>query len=178
MSAATNTAVPAPATDPSTISPAKAIVRAVAAALGLTTAWGVLAGATEHHFAFASLLVGLALARVLTSTGARRTWFPLLAAALALAVGFLGDVLGVGLDLSRRYDIPAGFLFDHAGELLDNVSAHHSFLDWVFFTLAAVCAAALTASRQQLGADPFTRNLGADRRPADTCPEPSGTRRP
>lgn len=176
MSDATNTV--AASTDPRTVSPTKVIGRAVAAALGLTAAWGVLAGATEHHFAFASLLVGLALARVITSTGARRSWFPPLAAALALAVGLAGDVLGVGLDLNWRYGLPAGYLIDHTGELLDNVSSGHSAMDWLFFTLAAVCAAALTASRQQLGTDPFTPAPRTDRRAADTCPDPSRPPRP
>jgi len=172
MSDATNTAVPA--TDPRAVNPTTAIGRAVAAALGLTAAWGVLAGATERHFAFASLLVGLTLARVLTSTAARRPWFPLLAGALALTVGLGGDVLGVGLDLNWRYGLPGGYLIDHTGELLTNVSSGHSAMDWVFFTLAAVCAAALTASRQQLGLDPFAPAPRTDRRAADTCPDPSG----
>lgn len=157
-------------------SPAKAVGRAAAAAVGLTIAWGVLAGATERHFAFASLLSGLFLARVLTSTPARRAWFPALAAVLAFGVGWCGDVLGVGLDLNWRYGIDAGRVADHFGELFDNVSSSHSFMDWLFFILAAVCAAALTAGRQ--GADPFPRSPRADRRAADTCPDPSASRRP
>lgn len=161
-----------------TASPAKAVGRAAAAAVGLTVAWAVLAGATEHHFAFASLLVGLVLARVLTSTPARRTWFPPLAAVLAFGVGWCGDILGVGLDLNWRYGISAGRLIDHIGELADNVSASHSFMDWLFFILAAVCATALTAGRQATGADPFTTPPRVDRRAADACPDPSAPRRP
>ncbi|NUP48482.1 MAG: hypothetical protein HOW97_14410 [Catenulispora sp.] len=172
---------PRPTGDPTSVgapSPTKAIGRAAAAAVGLTTVWAVLAGATEHHFAFASLIVGLLLARVLTSTSARRAWFPPLAAALAFGVGWCGDVLGVGLDLNWRYEVPLGVVADHFGELFDNVSASHSFMDYLFFVLAAVCAAALTASRQATGADPFTRPPRLDRRAADTCPEPSAPRRP
>jgi hypothetical protein len=157
-------------------SPAKAIARAAAAAVGLTVAWGILAGATEHHFAYASLLVGLVLARVLTSTTARRPWFPVVAAALAFGVGWFGDVLGIGLDLNWRYHLSSGFLLDHVRDLVDNVSASHDFMDWLFFTLAAVCAAALTASRQVTGADPFTLAARGDHRAADTCPDPTGPR--
>jgi len=97
---------------------------------------------------------------------------------LTLAVGFLGDVLGVGLELNWHYGVPAGFLLDHSGELLDNVSSHHSGWDWLFFILAAVCAAGLTAGRQATGADPFTRAPRTDRRAADTGPDPSAPRRP
>lgn len=166
------------AVDPHAASPAIAVARVVAAGVALAIAWGVLAGATEHHFAYASLLVGLALARVLTSTAARRLWFPALAAGLAFGVGFVGDVLGVGLDLNWRYQVPIGRIIDHFGELFDTVSSSHGLADWLFFTLAAVCAAALTASRQRLGRDAFTRPSRPDRRAVDTCPDPSAPRRP
>ena len=167
--------------DPSGVgnaSPAKPVGRAVAVAVGLTVAWAVLAGATEHHFAFASLLVGLLMARVVTSTPARRPWFPPLAAVLAFGVGWCGDILGVGLDLNWRYGISAGRLFDNFGELADNVSCSHGFMDWLFFILAAVCAATLTAGRQATGTDPFTARPRDNRRAADTCPDPSPPRRP
>ncbi|MEY9861422.1 hypothetical protein ABH935_007063 [Catenulispora sp. GAS73] len=170
-----------PATDPTGVrgaSPAKAIGRAAAAAVGLTIAWAVLAGATEHHFAYASLLVGLALARVLTSTPARRAWFPPLAAALAFGVGWCGDVLGVGLDLNWRYDVPLAVVAHRFGELFDNVSGAHSFMDYLFFVLAAVCAAALTAGRQATGADPSARAPRAEQRASDACPDLSATRQP
>jgi len=44
MSAVPNT--PVPTTEQGAVGPAKAIGRALAAALGLTAAWGLLAGAT------------------------------------------------------------------------------------------------------------------------------------
>ncbi|MBS2538387.1 hypothetical protein KGQ20_37120 [Catenulispora sp. NF23] len=50
-----------------------AIVRTLAATVGLTAAWGLVSGATQHHFAYACLLVGLVLARCLTKTPAPRT---------------------------------------------------------------------------------------------------------
>ncbi|NUR27926.1 MAG: hypothetical protein HOV83_19135 [Catenulispora sp.] len=130
----------------------------MAAAAGLTAAWGLLSGLTQYHFAYACLLVGLVLARVLARTPApRQPWLPALAAVLAFAVGFLGDTVAVAVALWAHYDIPAGTIVDHFGELFDNVARSHSAMDWVFFLLAAIAAAGLTAGRQITGADPFTR---------------------
>ncbi|WP_194892101.1 hypothetical protein [Catenulispora pinisilvae] len=47
-----------------------------------------------------------------------------------------------------HYDIPAGVIVDHGGELFRNVAGGHSIMDWVFFMLAAIAAAGLTAGRQ------------------------------
>lgn len=135
-----------------------AIVRTLAATVGLTAAWGLVSGATQHHFAYACLLVGLVLARCLTKTPAPRTaLLPVLAAVLAFAVGFIGDFLAVAVQLWLHYDIPAGVIFDHSGELFSNVAGGHSAMDWIFFLLAAIAAAGLTAGRQLNGTDPFTR---------------------
>lgn len=135
-----------------------AIVRTLAATTGLTAAWGAVSGITQYHFAYACLLVGLVLARCLTTAPAPRTaLLPVLAAVLAFTVGFVGDFVAVAVQLWLHYDIPAGLIFDHSGELFSNVAAGHSFMDWIFFLLAAIAAAGLTASRQVTGADPSTR---------------------
>ncbi|MFL6116489.1 MAG: hypothetical protein ACJ786_34800 [Catenulispora sp.] len=148
-----------------------AIVRTLAATVGLIAAWGLVSGITQYHFAPACLLVGLILARCLTKAPAPRTaLLPVVAAVLAFAVGFVGDFLAVAVQLWVHYDIPAGLIFDHAGELFSNVAGAHSAMDWVFFLLAAVAAAGLTAGRQLSGADPFTRATAtgstADRQPS------------
>ena len=135
-----------------------ALVRTLAATLGLTAAWGLVSGLTQHHFAYACLLVGLVLARCLTKAPApHRALLPVIAAALAFAVGFVGDFLAVAVQLWVHYDIPASVIFDHSGELFSNVADSHSAMDWIFFLLAAIAAGGLTASRQLSGADPFTR---------------------
>jgi hypothetical protein len=138
-----------------------AIARALAAAVGLTVAWGLVSGVTQYHFAYACLLTGLVLARCLTKAPAPRTaLLPVLAAGLAFTVGFVGDFVAVAVQLWAHYDIPVGLIFDHSGELFSNVAGGHSVMDWVFFLLAAIAAAGLTAGRQLTGADPFTRPVG------------------
>lgn len=135
-----------------------AMARTVVATLGLTAAWGLVSGLTQYHFAYACLLVGLVLARCLAKAPAPRTaLLPLLSAALAFTVGFVGDFLAVAVQLWVHYDIPAGVIFDHSGELFSNVAGGHPAMDWIFFLLAAIAAAGLTASRQLSGADPFSR---------------------
>lgn len=142
---------------PTLLAARPATVRTLAATAGLTIAWGAVSGITQYHFAYACLAVGLVLARTLTKTPAPRTvLLPALAAVLAFTVGFVGDFLAIALQLWLHYDIPAGLIFDHAGELFGNVASGHSFMDWMFFVLAAIVAAGLTASRQVTGADPFT----------------------
>ncbi|MFL6109884.1 MAG: hypothetical protein ACJ786_00805 [Catenulispora sp.] len=134
-----------------------AIGRAMTVAAGLTAAWGLLSGLTQYHFAYACLLVGLVLARVLARTPApRQPWLPALAAVLAFAVGFLGDTVAVAVALWTHYDIPAGTIVDHFGELFDNVARSHSAMDWVLFILAAIAAGGLTAGRQHTGLEPNT----------------------
>lgn len=126
-----------------------AIARAVAATIGLTAAWGAVSGITQYHFAYACLAVGFVLARCLTKASTPRTaLLPVVAAVLAFTVGFVGDFLAVAVALWLHYDIPAGLIFDHSGELFSNVAGSHSVMDWVFFLLAAIAAAGLTAGRQ------------------------------
>ncbi|GAA2039376.1 hypothetical protein GCM10009839_46660 [Catenulispora yoronensis] len=126
-----------------------AIVRALAASVGLTAAWGLVSGITQYHFAYACLAVGFVLARTLTKTPAPRTaLLPAIAAVLAFAVGFVGDFAAVVVALWLHYGIPAGVIFDHSGELFSNVAGGHSVTDWVFFLLAAIAAAGMTAGRQ------------------------------
>ena len=148
-----------------------AVIRTVAVTFGLTAAWGLVSGITQYHFAYASLLVGLVLARCLTKAPAPRTaLLPVIAAILAFAIGFVGDFLAVAIQLWIHYGIPAGVIFDHSGELLSNVADGHSAMDWIFFLLAAIAAAGLTANRQLSGADPFTwatpTLTAADREPS------------
>ena len=129
-----------------------AVVRALAASVGLTASWGLVSGITQYHFAYACLAVGFVLAPTLTRAPAPRTaLLPVIAAALAFAVGFVGDFLAVAVALWLHYDIPAGVIVDHSGELFSNVAGGHSVMDWVFFLLAAIAAAGLTAGRQVAG---------------------------
>lgn len=142
---------------PTLLAARPAIVRTLAATVGLTAGWGAVSGLTQYHFAYACLAVGLVLARTLTKNPVPRTaLLPAIAAGLAFTVGFVGDFLAVAVQLWIHYDIPAGLIFDHAGELFGNVADGHSVMDWVFFLLAAIAAAGLTASRQVNGADPFS----------------------
>lgn len=135
------------------------IARALAAAVGLTAAWGVVSGVTQLHFAYACLLVGVVLARVLTKAPASRDpLLPALAAILAFAVGFVGDFVAVDVALWLHFGLPAGLIADHTGEIFRDVAGSHSVMDWVFFLLAAIAAAGLTAGRQFTGADPLTRH--------------------
>jgi hypothetical protein len=121
----------------------------VAASTGLTLAWGLVSGITQYHFAYACLAVGLILSRTLTRTPPPRTaLLPAIAAVLAFAVGFIGDYFAVAVALWLHYDVPAGIIFDHAAELFRNVADGHSIMDWVFFLLAAVATAGLTAGRE------------------------------
>lgn len=139
-----------------------AIVRALAATVGLTAAWGVVSGVTQYHFAYACLPAAALLARPLTKAPASHgPLLPVLAAGLAFAVGFIGDFLAVAVALWLHFDVPAGLIADHAGELFGNVASSHSAMDWVFFLLAAIAAAGLTAGRQLTGAAPFTRQAAA-----------------
>ena len=140
-----------------------AIVRALAATVALTAAWGVLSGATKYHFVYACLLVGVALARVITLGGARQRWLPVLAGALAFSVGFFGDVLAVALVLVWHDGVPAGTVLDNFGDVFRNVASGHSAMDWVFFILAAVIAGGLTAARQATGTDPLAERVRAAR---------------
>jgi hypothetical protein len=112
---------------PTLLAARPAIVRTLAATVGLTLAWGVASGLTQYHFAYACLAVGLLLARTLTKAPAPRTaLLPVIAAVLAFAVGFTGDFVAVAVALWAHYDIPAGVIFDHSGELFSNVASSHS----------------------------------------------------
>lgn len=139
-----------------------AILRTLAATVGLTAAWGLISGVTQHHFAYASLAVGLVLARTLTKSPAPRSaLLPVIAAVLAFGVGFVGDFLAVAVALWLHYDIPAGLILDDSGELFGNVAGAHSAMDWIFMLLAAIAAAGLTAGRQITGSDFLTRTTPA-----------------
>lgn len=138
------------------------IRRALGVAIALTAAWGVVSGVTQYRFTCASLLVAPLLARTLTKAPISRSpLLPVLAAALAFAVGFVGDFLAVALALWLHFDVPAAVIADHAGELLVDVAGSHPAVDWILFVSSAIAAAALTASRQPGGADPFTRRAPA-----------------
>lgn len=143
--------------------PGPAVARALAIAIGLTAAWGLLSGATRYHFVYAAVLVGVVLARVLTGGGAPQRWLPVLAAALAFCVGFFGDVLAVALALVWHDGVPAGTVMDHFGDVFRTVNSGHSAMDWVFFVLAAVVAAGLAATRQITGTDPVAVRMHAAR---------------
>jgi O-antigen ligase len=65
---------------------------ALAATAVLAAGWGLASGLTGRHYTVILPVLGAVLAVALTSTTARRTWFPYLAAALGFAVGYLGDI--------------------------------------------------------------------------------------
>lgn len=154
---------PSTAQQPSSARLGLAVAGALAVTIGLTAAWGVLSGATQYHFVYAAVLVGVVPARVLTGGGARQRWLPFLAGVLAFSVGFFGDVLAVALALVWHDGVPAGTVMANFGEVFRNVNSGHSLTDWAFFILAALVAAGFAASRQITGNDPIAVRMRAAR---------------
>jgi hypothetical protein len=125
----------------------KAVALAVGSGAILTCFWGLLCGLTEKHFVIVLPVIGAVLAVALTSTTARRAWFPALAAALGFAVGYAGDIAAVAL-LLWRDGASLSAIFNHAPELIRAVNDGHSASDWAFFLASAAIAYAATYARQ------------------------------
>ena len=139
-------AAPAPANDPSQAQ--KAVAVAIGASAILTAGWGLLSGLTERHFTIVLPVIGAVIALALTSTPARRPWFPALAAVLGFAVGYLGDIAAVAL-LLWRDGLSLSVIANHAPALIRAVNDGHSGADWAFFLGSAAIAFAATAARQK-----------------------------
>ena len=125
----------------------KAVALAVGSGAILTCFWGLLSGLTEKHFGIVLPVIGAVLAVAITSTTARRAWFPALAAALGFAVGYLGDIAAVAL-LLWRAGASLSAIFNHAPELIRAVGDGHSASDWAFFLASAAIAYGATYARQ------------------------------
>lgn len=134
----------------------KAVATALAAAAVLTTGWGLLSALTGRHDTAVLPALGAVLAVALTSTRARRSWFPALAGLLGFAVGYLGDIAAVALPLWRNGDGIATIV-DHPPGLIRAVIDGHSASDWAFFLAAEATAFAATTARQRV------RSTAADR---------------
>ncbi|MBR7826617.1 hypothetical protein KDK95_09900 [Actinospica sp. MGRD01-02] len=126
----------------------KAVAVAVGASAILTAGWVLLSGLTGRHYTIVLPLIGAAIALALTSTPARRPWFPVLAAVLGFAVGYLGDIAAVTL-LLWRDGVSLTVIANHAPALVRAVNDGHSASDWAFFLGSAAIAAAATAARQK-----------------------------
>lgn len=138
--------VPAAANHPSQAQ--RAVAVAVGAGAILTTGWGLLSGLAERHFTIVLPVIGAVIALALTSTPARRPWFPALAAVLGFAVGYLGDIAAVAL-LLWRDGVSLSVIANHAPTLIRAVNDGHSASDWAFFLGTGAIAAAATAARQK-----------------------------
>jgi hypothetical protein len=139
-------AAPSPAIRPD--QPQKAVTIAVSASAILTAGWGLLSGLTERHFTIVLPVIGAVIAVALTSTPARRPWFPALAAVLGFAVGYFGDIAAVAL-LLWRDGVSLAVIANHAPALIRVVNDGHTAADWAFFLGSAAIAAAATAARQK-----------------------------
>jgi hypothetical protein len=126
----------------------KAIALALGASTSLTAGWGLLSGLTERHFTLVLPVIGAVIALALTSTAARRSWFPALAAALGFAVGYLGDITAVTL-LLWRDGLSLSVIAGHAPTLIRAADDSHSAADWAYFLGSAAVAYAATAARQK-----------------------------
>jgi hypothetical protein len=126
--------------------------RAVATALGtsaiLTLIWGLLSALTGSHYLVLLPVIGAILAVALTSTPARRAWFPLIAAALGFAIGYLGDIAAVSL-LLWRHGYGATLILGHLPQLAGAVNTNHTAGDWGYFLASGAIAALTTAARQK-----------------------------
>lgn len=126
----------------------KAVGVAVGASVVLTAGWGLLSGLTERHFTIVLPVIGAVIALALTSTPARRPWFPALAACLGFAVGYLGDIAAVAL-LLWRDGVSVSIIANHAPDLARAVNDGHSASDWAFFLSSGAIAFAAAAARQK-----------------------------
>jgi len=121
---------------------------ALAASTVLTAGWGLLSGLTERHYVLILPAIGTVISIALTSTTARRRWFPAVAALLGFAVGYLGDIAAIALIL-YRHGISLATLGDHFLGLIRAVNDGHSALDWTYFIATGLTAAVTTAARQK-----------------------------
>ncbi|WP_034270877.1 hypothetical protein [Actinospica robiniae] len=103
---------------------------------------------TQRHFAILLPVIGAVIALALTSTTARRRWFPALAACLGFAVGYLGDIAAVAL-LLWRDGLSRSVVDVHASTLIREVNVGHTASDWAYFLGSAALAFAATAARQR-----------------------------
>ena len=126
----------------------KAVAIAVGASAILTAGWGLLSGLTERHFTIVLPVIGAVIALALTSTPARRPWFPALAACLGFAVGYLGDIAAVAL-LLWRDGLGLSVIANHAPTLIRAVNDGNSTSGWAYFLGSATIASAATAARQK-----------------------------
>jgi len=126
----------------------KAVAIAIAASAVLTAGWGLLSGLTERHFTIVLPVIGAVIALALTSTTARRPWFPALAAGLGFAVGYLGDIAAVAL-LLWRDGVSLSVILGHASMVTREVNDGHSTADWAYFLGSAAVAFTATAACQK-----------------------------
>lgn len=129
-------------------SPGRALAAALGAGAVLTLVWGLLSGLTGRHYLALLPVIGAVLALALTSTPARRAWFPLVAAVLGFAVGYLGDIAAVAL-LLWRHGYGATLILGHLPQVAGAVNDGHSVGDWAYFLGSGAVAAVTTAARQK-----------------------------
>jgi hypothetical protein len=139
-------------------SPGRALATALGAGAVLTLVWGLVSGLTGRHYLALLPVIGAVLAIALTSTPARRSWFPLVAAVLGFAVGYLGDIAAVAL-LLWRHGYAATLILSHLPQVAGAVNDGHSAGDWGFFLASGAVAAVTTAARHK------ARPLPAERSP-------------
>ncbi|MEU9603107.1 hypothetical protein [Streptomyces sp. NPDC048057] len=131
----------APAPMPVRRNPGLGIAAGVAAALVATIAYGLVTGSFERDFGFAALGVGALIGFAANKAGGRHPLLPFMAAVLAPAAVYLGQLIGLSMVLAEFFKVSfSEVFFEQFGAVRDAWSEEADFGTYSYMIVGALIA--------------------------------------